>query len=84
MFKKGQFICDKDYPDRIYKVMKVTYDLGHNRIYILRPKGARSDNYDEEVSVSYVNQEYELVQKHKKLADLPDDYHELLKVIMDF
>ena len=42
MFKKGQFVRNID-NDRIFKVIKITHDLGNNRIYILRPKGKRNN-----------------------------------------
>jgi predicted patatin/cPLA2 family phospholipase len=63
MFKKGQFIKDKD-TNRVYKVIKITNDLGHNRVYVLRPKGKRKDDEDIEERVDYVNNEYILDKKH--------------------
>lgn len=65
MFKKGDFIVDKDNKIDVYKVIKLTYDLGHNRIYILRPKGFRNDRYDREYNVRYVNQNFILVKDRK-------------------
>ena len=63
MFKKGQFIKDKD-TNRVYKVIRITNDLGHNRVYVLRPKGKRKDDEDIEERVDYVNNEYILDKKH--------------------
>ena len=63
MFKKGQFIKDKD-TNRVYKVIRITNDLGHNRVYVLRPKGKRNDDEDIEERVDYVNNEYILDKKH--------------------
>lgn len=56
MFKKGQFIKDKD-TNRVYKVIRITNDLGHNRVYVLRPKGKRKDDEDIEERADYVNEE---------------------------
>ena len=63
MFKKGQFIKDKD-TNRVYKVIRITNDLGHNRVYVLRPKGKRKDDEDFEERVCYVNNEYILDKKY--------------------
>jgi hypothetical protein len=78
MFLKGQFIRIKG-GDIVYKVVGKT-KIGCDRCYILRPKGARSDKYDFEENISYVNREYELVQRRKKLAPLPD-FHKFLEMI---
>lgn len=75
MFKKGQFIKDKD-TNRDYKVIRITNDLGHNRVYILRPKGKRKDDEDIEERVDYVNNEYILDKKHSMKEML--DIHEFL------
>ena len=64
MFKNGQFIRNIGTPN-VYKVIKVTYDLGHNRVYILRPKGKRKDDEDIEERVDYVNKEYILDVKNQ-------------------
>ena len=54
MFKKGQFVRNID-NDRIFKVIKITHDLGNNRIYILRPKGKRNnlDDIEERLECAY-------------------------------
>lgn len=77
MFKKGQFIKDKD-TNRVYKVIKITNDLGHNRVYVLRPKGKRKDDEDIEERVDYVNNEYILDKKHT-MREMKDIHEFLLK-----
>ena len=57
MFKRGQFIRNIGTPN-VYKVIGITNDLGHNRVYILRPKGKRKNDEDIQEKVSYVNKEY--------------------------
>lgn len=42
----------------VYKIVRITKDLGNNRVYILRPKGKRKDDEDFEERVYYVNKEY--------------------------
>jgi len=74
MFKKGQFIRNKGC-ETVYKIIGIEKS-GCDRCYVLRPKGSRSDKYDFDEPVKYVNQEYELI--NKKLSPLPDDYHDLL------
>lgn len=74
MFKKGQFIRQKGC-EIVYKIVG-TEMIGYDKCYILRPKGSRSDKYDRDEPIKYVNQEYELA--NKKLSPLPDDYHDLL------
>lgn len=64
MFKNGQFIRNIGTPN-VYKVIKVTHDLGHNRVYILRPKGKRKNDEDIEERVDYVNKEYILDAKNQ-------------------
>ena len=63
MFKKGQFIKMIG-TTNVYKVIRITNDLGHNRVYVLRPKGKRKDDEDIEERVCYVNNEYILDKKH--------------------
>ena len=77
MFKKGQFIKDKD-TNRIFKIIKITNDLGNNRVYILRPKGKRKDDEDFEERVDYVNKEYILDKKHST-KEMKDIYEFLLE-----
>ena len=77
MFKKGQFIKDKD-TNRVYKVIRITNDLGHNRVYVLRPKGKRNDDEDFEELVNYVNNEYILDKKHT-MREMKDIHEFLLK-----
>ena len=42
MFKKGQFIKNIG-TQNVYKVIRITNDLGHNCVYVLRPKGKRKN-----------------------------------------
>lgn len=77
MFKKGQFIKDKD-TNRVYKVIRITNDLGHNRVYVLRPKGKRKNDEDIEERVDYVNNEYILDKKHT-MREMKDIHEFLLK-----
>ena len=79
MFKKGQFIKDKD-TNRVYKVIKITNDLGHNRGYVLRPKGKRKDDEDIEERVDYVNNEYILDKKHT-MREMKKIYNSLLQMM---
>lgn len=69
MFKKGQFVRNID-NDRIFKVIKVTHDLGHNRIYILRPKGKRNDLDDIDEEIEYAHETYEPVKKKKDVIEI--------------
>lgn len=69
MFKKGQFVRNID-NDRIFKVIKVTHDLGHNRIYILRPKGKRNDLDDIDERIEYAHETYEPVKKKKDVVEI--------------
>lgn len=69
MFKKGQFVRNID-NDRIFKVIKVTHDLGHNRIYILRPKGKRNDLDDIDEGIEYAHETYEPVKKKKDVIEI--------------
>lgn len=82
MFKKGQFIKDKDI-NRVYKVIRITNDLGHNRVYVLRPKGKRNDDEDFEERVDYVNNEYILEKKHtmKEMKDIHEFLFKTMGVI---
>ena len=68
MFKKGQFVRNID-NDSIFKVIKITHDLGHNRIYILRPKGKRNDLDDIDERIEYAHETYELVKKKKDIVE---------------
>ena len=79
MFKKGQFIKDKDI-NRVYKVIRITNDLGHNRVYVLRPKGKRKDDEDIEERVDYVNNEYILDKKHT-MREMKKIYNSLLQMM---
>ena len=63
MFKKGQFIKMIG-TTNVYKIVRITKDLGNNRVYILRPKGKRNDDEDFEERVCYVNNEYILDKKY--------------------
>jgi len=79
MFKKGEFIRHKGCSNSVvYKVIKITKDLGGNRIYVLRPKGCRNDGYDDDYDVSYVNKEFE---KYKKTSSVT--IQEALKLIVN-
>ena len=69
MFKKGQFVRNID-NDRIFKVIKITHDLGHNRIYILRPKGKRNDLDDIDERIEYAHEIYEPVKKKKDVVEI--------------
>lgn len=75
MFKKGQFIKMIG-TTNVYKIVRITNDLGNNRVYVLRPKGKRNDDEDFEERVDYVNNEYILEKKHtmKEMKDI----HEFL------
>ena len=75
MFKKGQFVRNIN-NDSIFKVIKITHDLGHNRIYILRPKGKRNDLDDIDERIEYAHETYEPVKKKK-------DVVENLRVLVD-
>lgn len=75
MFKKGQFVRNID-NDSIFKVIKITHDLGHNRIYILRPKGKRNNLDDIDERIEYAHETYEPVKKKK-------DVVENLRVLVD-
>lgn len=77
MFKKGQFIKDIG-TQKVYKVIRITNDLGHNRVYVLRPKGKRKDDEDIEERVDYVNNEYILDKKHS-MKEMMDIHEFLLK-----
>jgi len=79
MFKKGQFIKDKDI-NRVYKVIRITNDLGHNRVYVLRPKGKRKDDEDIKERVDYVNNEYILDKKHT-MREMKKIYNSLLQMM---
>ena len=68
MFKKGQFVRNID-NDRIFKVIKITHDLGNNRIYILRPKGKRNNLDDIEERLGYAHETYEPVKKKKDVIE---------------
>lgn len=80
MFKKGQFIRNID-NNRIFKVIKITHDLGHNRIYILRPKGKRNDLDDIEEQLEYAHETYESVIKKKK--DMIENFRTLADAFID-
>ena len=69
MFKKGQFVRNID-NDHIFKVIKITHDLGHNRIYILRPKGKRNDLDDIDERIEYAHETYEPVKKKKDVIEI--------------
>ena len=68
MFKKGQFVRNVN-NDCVFKVIKITHDLGHNRIYILRPKGKRNDSDDIEERLGYAHETYEPVKKKKDVIE---------------
>lgn len=80
MFKKGQFVRNID-NDRIFKVIKISYDLGHNRIYVLRPKGKRNDSDDIEEQLEYAHETYESVIKKKK--DMIENFRTLADAFID-
>lgn len=69
MFKKGQFVRNID-NDRVFKVIKITHDLGHNRIYILRPKGKKNDLDDIDERIEYAHETYEPVKKKKDVVEI--------------
>ena len=69
MFKKGQFVRNID-NDRVFKVIKITHDLGNNRIYILRPKGKRNDLDDIDERIEYAHETYEPVKKKKDVVEI--------------
>lgn len=77
MFKKGQFIKNIG-TQNVYKVIGITNDLGHNRVYILRPKGKRKDDEDIEERVDYVNNEY-ILDKKTSMKQMKDIHEFLLK-----
>ena len=77
MFKKGQFIKNIG-TQNVYKVIRITNDLGHNCVYVLRPKGKRKDDEDIEERVDYVNKEYILDKKHT-MREMRDIHEFLLK-----
>lgn len=77
MFKKGQFIKSIG-TTNVYKVIGITKDLGHNRVYVLRPKGKRNDDEDIEERVDYVNKEYILDKKYT-MKEMKDIHEFLLK-----
>lgn len=79
MFKKGQFIKNIG-TTNVYKVIRITNDLGHNRVYILRPKGKRKDDEDIEERVDYVNNEYILDKKHS-MKEMKKIYNSLLQMM---
>lgn len=68
MFKKGQFVRNID-NDRIFKVIKITHDLGNNRIYILRPKGKRNNLDDIEERLECAYETYEPVKRKKDVIE---------------
>ena len=68
MFKKGQFVRNID-DDRIFKVIKITHDLGNNRIYILRPKGKRNNLDDIEERLECAYETCEPVKKKKDVIE---------------
>lgn len=82
MFKKGQFIKMIG-TTNVYKIVRITNDLGHNRVYVLRPKGKRKDDEDIEERVDYVNKEYILDKKHtmKEMKDIHEMLLEMMGVI---
>ena len=77
MFKKGQFIKNIG-TQNVYKVIGITNDLGHNRVYVLRPKGKRKDDEDIEERVDYVNNEY-ILDKKTSMKQMKDIHEFLLK-----
>lgn len=79
MFKKGQFIKMIG-TTNVYKIVRITNDLGHNRVYVLRPKGKRNDDEDIEERVDYVNNEYILDKKHN-MKEMKDIHEMLLKMM---
>lgn len=79
MFKKGQFIKMIG-TTNVYKVIRITNDLGHNRVYVLRPKCKRKDDEDIEERVDYVNNEYILDKKHT-MEEMKDIHEILLKMM---
>ena len=79
MFKKGQFIKNIG-TQNVYKVIRITNDLGHNCVYVLRPKGKRKDDEDIEERADYVNNEYILDKKHK-MREMKKIYNSLLQMM---
>ena len=77
MFKKGQFIKMIG-TTNVYKIVRINNDLGHNRVYVLRPKGKRNDDEDIEERVDYVNKEYILDKKYT-MNEMKDIHEFLLK-----
>lgn len=65
----------------IFKVIKISHDLGHNRIYILRPKGKRNDSDDIEEPLEYAHETYESVIKKKK--DIIENFRTLVDGFID-
>lgn len=68
MFKKGQFVRNVN-NDCVFKVIKISHDLGHNRIYILRPKGKRNDLDDIEERLECAHETYEPVKTKKDVIE---------------
>ena len=79
MFKKGQFIKNIG-TQNVYKVIRITNDLGHNRVYVLSPKGKRKDDEDIEERADYVNNEYILDKKHT-MREMKKIYNSLLQMM---
>ena len=79
MFKKGQFIKMIG-TTNVYKIVRITNDLGNNRVYVLRPKGKRNDDEDFEERVCYVNKEYILDKKHT-MREMKKIYNSLLQIM---
>lgn len=79
MFKKGQFIKNIG-TQNVYKVIRITNDLGHNRVYVLRPKGKRKDDEDIEERTDYVNNGYILDKKHT-MREMKKIYNSLLQMM---
>ena len=79
MFKKGQFIKMIG-TTNVYKIVRITNDLGNNRVYVLRPKGKRKDDEDIEERVDYVNNEYILDKKHT-MREVKKIYNSLLQMM---
>lgn len=68
MFKKGQFVRNVN-NNCIFKIIKITHDLGHNQTYILRPKGKRNDLDDIDERIEYAHETYEPVKKKKDIIE---------------
>lgn len=79
MFKKGQFIKMIG-TTNVYKIVRITNDLGHNRVYVLRPKGKRKDDEDFEERVCYANKEYILDKKYT-MKEMKKIYNSLLQIM---